>query len=90
MYLGPGRARHKEAVHRGLAWVLAGLLLVGIKRELGRVFTKGGNGWTRTQLHQERLPWQTALARREAEAHGRLHSLAAWEPEVHFRDCAVL
>lgn len=47
MYLGPGRARHKEAVHRGLAWVLAGLL-AGIKRELGRVFTKDGNGWIRT------------------------------------------
>lgn len=90
MFLGPGRARHKEAVYSGLAWVLAGLLLAEIKRELDRVFTKGGNGWIWTQLHQQRLPWQTALARREPESYGRLHSLAAWEPEVHFRDCAVL
>lgn len=56
MYLGPGRARHKEAVHSGLAWVLAGFLLAGIKRELDRVFTKGGNGWIQTD----------AIATREA------------------------
>lgn len=62
MYLGPGRARHKEAVLSVLVWVLAGRLLMGIKCEMDRVFTKGENGWVQTQLINR-------------GCHGRLHWL---------------